>query len=88
MMNGAYDWHLAVFGIKLVPLWLVKFLCRTGVPLCKFNGQSTLLILVSSTGLLKLISRTFGADYRGRTLKDVIESVTDDKDLREVLAFR
>ena len=68
MLNGAYDWHLAVFGIKLVPLWLVKFLFRTG--------------------LLELISRTFGADYRGRTLKDVIESVTHDKDLREVLAFR
>ena len=40
------------------------------------------------TGLLKLISKTFGGTYRGKTLKDVIESVTDNKDLREVLAFR
>ena len=32
LMNGAYDWHLAVFAIKLIPLWLVKFLFRTGVP--------------------------------------------------------
>ena len=43
---------------------------------------------MSQTGLLKLISRTFGDTYRGKTLKDVVESVTDNKDLREVLAFR
>ena len=35
-----------------------------------------------------MISKTFGGTYRGKTLKDVIESVTDNKDLREVLAFR
>ena len=35
-----------------------------------------------------MISKTFGGTYSGKTLKDVIESVTDNKDLREVLAFR
>ena len=68
MLNGAYDWHLAVFAIKILPLWLVKFLYRTG--------------------LLKVIRKTFGDTYRGKTLKDVIESITDNKDLKEVLAFR
>ena len=48
----------------------------------------TLHVETFYTGLLKLISKTFGGTYSGKTLKDVIESVTDNKDLREVLAFR
>ena len=66
LLNGAYDWHLAVFGMKLVPMWLVKIIFRTG--------------------LIRLMTRSF--ETRDRTLKDVIENVTDNKDLREVLAFR
>ena len=66
LLDEAYAWHLALFGMKLIPSWLVKF------------------IFVS--GLSKVIVRCF--EFRNSTLKDVIESVTDNKDLREVLAFR
>ena len=66
LINGAKDWHLALFGLKLIPRWLSKFLF--------------------ATGLIKLITRSF--ETKGRTLKDVIESLTSNKDLREVLAFR
>ena len=66
LLNGAYDWHLAVFGLKLVPLWLVKMLF--------------------ATGLIKVMTRSF--ETNGRTVKDVIENITENKDLREVLAFR
>ena len=66
LINGAHDWHLALFVLKVIPQWLSKFLF--------------------ATGLIKLITRCY--ETKGRTLKDVIESLTDNKDLREVLAFR
>ena len=66
LINGGFIWHYGLFWIKLIPLWLSKFLFATGI--------------------MKAITRCF--ETKGRTLKDVIESLTDNKDLREVLAYR
>ena len=37
--------------------------------------------------LISIITQAFNS-FRGQSLKDIVEGVTDDFDLREVLAFR
>ena len=47
-----------------------------------------LVKLVISSRLLNLCTPAFEKKYRGLTIKDVVEDLTENRDLREVLAFR
>ena len=40
------------------------------------------------SGILHMITGAFGQNYKGWSMKKMVESLTYDKDLREVLAFR
>ena len=68
LVEGADEWRYWVTSLKILPLWLSNFLCKSG--------------------LLNMVTRVFGPTYKGWTMQKKVESLTHNKDLREVLAFR
>ena len=68
LLQGAEEWRNWIVTLKTLPLWLSKFLYKTGI--------------------VGRLTGVFGEIYKGASLKQVVENLTKNKDLREVLAFR
>ena len=68
LVEGADEWRYWVTSLKMLPLWISNFLCKSG--------------------LLNKLTSVFGPTYKGLNMQKMVEDLTHNKDLREVLAFR